>query len=263
MHSFIRVRGQKSKSTRFEAFFEALRDLGYVDGQTITIEYLSADGRAERFPALAAECLRLKADIIAVSTTPANPPYAPRARVSCGGRRPAGGCNLMPLEAQMVIARYLAMLAALTLFAAPGHAQDGGIKIEKFTHSEWTRGIFSEAVTVTGIGNAKFVYLAGVGAEDENGPRGNVRHHGNFLEQCRYAYDKVKRVLAHHGASLRDAVKVTTYITDLRHRLTLGQCVKDTWGDVVFPTNTLIGVGALAFPEMIIEVDVTAIVTAK
>jgi enamine deaminase RidA (YjgF/YER057c/UK114 family) len=132
----------------------------------------------------------------------------------------------------MVIARYLAMLAALTLFAAPGHAQDGGIKIEKFTHSEWTRGIFSEAVTVTGIGNAKFVYLAGVGAEDENGPRGNVRHHGNFLEQCRYAYDKVKRVLAHHGASLRDAVKVTTYITDLRHRLTLGQCVKDTWGDV-------------------------------
>ena len=75
--------------------------------------------------------------------------------------------------------------------------------------------------------------------------------------------DKVKRVLAHHGASLRDAVKVTTYITDLRHRLTLGQCVKDTWGDVVFPTNTLIGVGALAFPEMIIEVDVTAIVTAK
>jgi putative ABC transport system substrate-binding protein len=59
------------RSTRFEAFFEALRDLGYVDGQTISIDYLSADGRGERFPALAAECLRLKADIIAASTTPA------------------------------------------------------------------------------------------------------------------------------------------------------------------------------------------------
>src|SRR5215469_15926378 len=59
------------QSTRFDAFFEALRDLGYVDGQTISIDYLSADGRGERFPALAAECLRLKADIIAVSTTPA------------------------------------------------------------------------------------------------------------------------------------------------------------------------------------------------
>src|SRR5438105_14268379 len=58
------------QSNRFD-FFEGLRDLGYVDGQTITIDYLSANGRGDRFPALAAECLRLKADIIAVSTTPA------------------------------------------------------------------------------------------------------------------------------------------------------------------------------------------------
>jgi putative tryptophan/tyrosine transport system substrate-binding protein len=60
-----------SRSTRFEAFFQGLHDLGYVDGQTVTIDYLSADGDGERFPALAAECVRLKADIIAVSTTPA------------------------------------------------------------------------------------------------------------------------------------------------------------------------------------------------
>jgi enamine deaminase RidA (YjgF/YER057c/UK114 family) len=174
--------------------------------------------------------------------------------------RPA---TVTTLEAPMVIARVLALIAAVTLLAAPALAQDGGIKIEKFTHSAWTRGIFSEAVTVTGVGNAKFVYLAGVGAEDENGPRGNIRHHGNFLEQCKYAYDKIKRVLAHHGANLRDVVKITTYITDLRYRLTLGECVKDQWSDVTFPTNTLIGVAALAFPEMIIEVDATAIVVAK
>ena len=163
----------------------------------------------------------------------------------------------------MRMVRYLVAFSLLALLNVPGYAQDGAIKIDKFTHSAWTQGIFSEAVTVTGIGNAKFVYLAGVGAEDENGPRGNVRHHGSFLDQCRYAYDKIKRVLAHHGAGLRDVVKVTTYITDLRHRLTLGQCVKETWGDITFPTNTLIGVTTLAFPEMIIEVDVTAIVAAK
>ena len=163
----------------------------------------------------------------------------------------------------MSIVRYLVLLCVLCLVSAPGQAQQGGIKIEKFNHSAWTKGIFSEAVTVTGIGNAKFVYLAGVGAEDENGPRGAIRHHGNLLEQCRYAYDKIKRVLAHHGADLNHVVKVTTYITDLRHRLTLGKCVGDTWGGVQFPTNTLIGVAALAFPEMIIEVDATAIVQAK
>jgi putative ABC transport system substrate-binding protein len=59
------------RSTRFGLFFQGLHDLGYEDGRTITIDYLSANGRAERFPALAAECLRLKADVIVVSTTPA------------------------------------------------------------------------------------------------------------------------------------------------------------------------------------------------
>jgi putative ABC transport system substrate-binding protein len=68
---FLTFDPNASRSTRFGAFFEGLRELGYVDGQTISIDYLSADGDGERFPTLAAECLRLKADIIAVSTTPA------------------------------------------------------------------------------------------------------------------------------------------------------------------------------------------------
>ena len=61
----------QSRSPRFDVFFDSLRDLGYVDGKTIVIDYLSADGKDDRFPALVSECLRLKADIIAVSTTPA------------------------------------------------------------------------------------------------------------------------------------------------------------------------------------------------
>ena len=61
----------QSRSPRFDVFFDSLRDLGYVDGKTIAIDYLSADGKDGRFPALVSECLRLKADIIAVSTTPA------------------------------------------------------------------------------------------------------------------------------------------------------------------------------------------------
>jgi putative ABC transport system substrate-binding protein len=42
-----------------------------VHGRTLAIDYLTADGRGELFPALAAECLRLNADAIAVTTTPA------------------------------------------------------------------------------------------------------------------------------------------------------------------------------------------------
>ena len=163
----------------------------------------------------------------------------------------------------MPLFRAVALLFSLALFAAPTHAQDGKIKIEKFNHSEWTKGIFSEAVTVTGIGNAKMIFLAGVGAEDENAARGTIRHPGNFIEQCKYAYDKIKRVLALHGGQLSDVVKITTYMTDLRYRLDMGKCIGASWGGVTFPVHTLIGVAALAFPEMIVEVDATAIVQAK
>jgi putative ABC transport system substrate-binding protein len=61
----------KSPSTRFEAFFEGLRELGYVNGQTLHLDYIPSDGHTELFPALAAECLRLQPDVIAVTTTPA------------------------------------------------------------------------------------------------------------------------------------------------------------------------------------------------
>ena len=46
----------QSRSPRFDVFFNSLRDLGYVDGKTIVIDYLSADGKDDRFPALVSEC---------------------------------------------------------------------------------------------------------------------------------------------------------------------------------------------------------------
>ena len=70
-------------------------------------------------------------------------------------------------------------------------------------------------------------------------------------------------MLAANGAQLSDAVKITTYMTDLRFRLDMGKCIGASWGGVTFPSHTLIGVAALAFPEMIVEVDVTAVVQAK
>ena len=60
----------QSPAKRFEAFFARLRELGYVNGETITIVYLHPEGRSDRYPELAAECLHLKPDIIAVTTTP-------------------------------------------------------------------------------------------------------------------------------------------------------------------------------------------------
>jgi ABC-type uncharacterized transport system substrate-binding protein len=54
-----------------DGFRQELRDLGYVDGRTVVIEYRSAEGRLERWPALAAELVALKVDVIVAPPTPA------------------------------------------------------------------------------------------------------------------------------------------------------------------------------------------------
>jgi putative ABC transport system substrate-binding protein len=53
--------------TRVEAFRQGLRELGYIEGQNITIEYRYAEGKLDRVPALAAELVGLKVDIIVTS----------------------------------------------------------------------------------------------------------------------------------------------------------------------------------------------------
>jgi putative ABC transport system substrate-binding protein len=47
-----------------EAFLQGLRDLGYVEGRNVVIEYRDAEGKLERLPALAAELVALKVDVI-------------------------------------------------------------------------------------------------------------------------------------------------------------------------------------------------------
>jgi putative ABC transport system substrate-binding protein len=51
-------------SPLFEAFKGGLRDLGYVEGKNLVIEYRSAEGKSERLPGLASELVRSKVDVI-------------------------------------------------------------------------------------------------------------------------------------------------------------------------------------------------------
>ena len=58
-------------AANLDALRRGLRELGYVEGRNLVIEYRSADGRAERFPDLAAELVRLRVDLIVTRGTPA------------------------------------------------------------------------------------------------------------------------------------------------------------------------------------------------
>jgi putative ABC transport system substrate-binding protein len=53
-----------------EAFLQGLRDLGYVEGRNVVIEYRDAEGKLERLPALAAELVALRVDVIVAPGTP-------------------------------------------------------------------------------------------------------------------------------------------------------------------------------------------------
>jgi putative ABC transport system substrate-binding protein len=60
-----------SRQSWDEAFRQGLRELGYVEGQNITIEYRYAEGKVERLPDLAGELVRLNVDVIVAGGTQA------------------------------------------------------------------------------------------------------------------------------------------------------------------------------------------------
>ena len=60
-------------ATRIEAFRQGLRELGYVEGKNIVIEWRSAEGKLDHVPALAAELVRLKVDVIVSGGSAVNP----------------------------------------------------------------------------------------------------------------------------------------------------------------------------------------------
>src|SRR5215472_11644288 len=64
---FLITTSPSAVSARVEAFRQGLRDLGYVEGKNIFIEWPSAEGKLDRLPALATELVRLKVDVIVTS----------------------------------------------------------------------------------------------------------------------------------------------------------------------------------------------------
>jgi len=68
---FLGAASATSQASRLDAFRQGLRDLGYVEGKSIIIEYRDAEGKFERLPKLAAELVGLKVDIIVTQGSPA------------------------------------------------------------------------------------------------------------------------------------------------------------------------------------------------
>ena len=184
---------------------------------------------------------------------PSDTVHGIRLRKGCSARF-AQGCDMRKLMAFTV-------LAVFSLAVMPTAAPAQTFEKKNYNYSEWAKGRFSEAVTL--IGPGKMIFLAGVGSEDENGKGGDILHKGDFTAQCKYAFDKIKRALEKNGATLGDIVKMVTYLTDVRFQPDFGKCRQETFGTTPMPAHTLLIISQLAWPGMLVEVDVTAAVPLK
>ena len=150
-------------------------------------------------------------------------------------------------------------IVSFALVSSCALAQSSGTFEKKHYHyNEWTKGRFAEAVTVVNPG--KWIFLAGIGSEAEKD--GSILHVGDFMAQCRYAYEKIRKALAANGAGMNDVVRLVSYVTDIRDRDALNKCRAEAFSGVPLPAHTFLAISQLARPGMLVEMEVTA-VTAK
>ena len=140
-------------------------------------------------------------------------------------------------------------------------AADEHFEKKNYNYGSWTKGRFSEAVTVSFNGPAKMIFLAGIGSEHEE--TGEIMHPGDFNAQLRYAYQKLKAALAKNGATMADVVKQVTYVTDIRYNKETGALRVEAYGDAPLPAHTFLNVTQLAWPGMMVEIDIIAMVPAR
>ena len=136
-------------------------------------------------------------------------------------------------------------------------AQDStpGYAIKYLNWGNWQSKVgFSQAASVQGA--TRLLFLSGVGSEEEM--NGTVQHPGDFGAQCQDAWSSIRQVLEREGGSLKNVVRVVTYVTDARNLGVNNACKKAAFGDGPYPPHTFLNVSQLALPGMLIEVEVTA-----
>ncbi len=114
---------------------------------------------------------------------------------------------------------------------------------------------FSHATKAEG---GTVIHCAGQLAWDKGG---NTVGKGDLAEQTEQVFKNLNTVLQEAGAKPADVVRMRTYIVDLKpdDLQVVGQAISKFYGEVTPPANTLLGVQALAMPDLLIEIEMTAV----
>ena len=104
--------------------------------------------------------------------------------------------------------------------------------------------------------DGRTVYIAGQVAFDSTGTMVGV---GDFRAQAERVFANLRIALASAGATFSDVVKTTTFVTDVSNAAALREIRGKYLDPARPPANSLIGVGALARPDILLEIEAVAV----
>ena len=114
---------------------------------------------------------------------------------------------------------------------------------------------FSQAIQVTGVSNV--LYCAGQTAIDAEG---QPKHAGDMARQIELAFGNLDTVLRAAGFTFANVVRLNYYTTDVDKFFGAHEVVTKHLAQAgVQPAGTLLGVARLAFPELMVEIEATAV----
>ncbi len=114
---------------------------------------------------------------------------------------------------------------------------------------------YSQAIEVTN--GERVLYCAG---QTSTGPDGQPRHPGDMRAQLAAAMDNVEAVLRAGGYELKDVVRINYYTTDIPAFFAGYNVVTERLATAgILPSGTLRGVARLARPELMVEIEATAV----
>ncbi len=144
--------------------------------------------------------------------------------------------------------------AALPLLAQG--KEGGAVREHKNPAGLRTPTGYTHVVSVRG---GRTLYVAGQVAFNE---KGDVVGKGDLRAQARQVFDNLRLALAGGGGTLKDVVKWNTYVVNFKAEdlAVLREVRTELLKDVTPPASTLVGVQALAHPDLLIEIEAIAVV---